>query len=261
MNETSHRRRIEETATRPVARVATAPAAKPGGAKRKPAAKPKPKATRKPKRKPRNKVSAKLRAAVVRVERKALADLAPMPVNPRVELRPGMPRFENLKRSIERHGFVDPLVWNKRTGHLVGGWQRRGVLLEMGYEAADVSVVDLDEDAERELNIMLNGVGGEWDYEALAVEVERYEDPSVLGFSDEEVEAIFEAAGLGPDPTPGGFADIARELAGVAGSDDYSIVLTVPVENAEDVREWLSNGEPDTATGRGRGVLKRSGLL
>lgn len=211
------------------------------------------------KKKPRSKT---VLAAELTVERKVLADLEPMPVNPRRELRPGMPRYENLKRSIERHGFVDPLVWNRQTGHLVGGWQRRGVLIGLGFVEADVSVVDMDEDQERELNITLNGVSGEWDYQALAVELDTFEDPTVLGFTVDELDAIYEAAGLSDDDGKGGgFADLERELAGLAGTEDYGIVVTVPVEHADAVKEWLSNGDFDTAAGRGRGVMKRCGLL
>lgn len=203
------------------------------------------------------------RAAELTVERKVLAELKPMPVNPRVELRPGMPHYENLKHSIERHGFVDPLVWNRRTGHLVGGWQRRAVLMGLGYTKADVSVVDVDEDQERELNIVLNGVSGEWDYQALAIELETYDDATALGFSAEELDAIYDAAGLG-DAGEGkgdGFDDIDRSLAGLSGTEDYAIVVTVPVEHADSIKEWLSNGDFDTAAGRGRGVMKRCGLL
>jgi hypothetical protein len=133
----------------------------------------------------------------------------------------------------------------------------------LGYTEADVSVVDVDEDQERELNIVLNGVSGEWDYQALAIELEVYEDATELGFSAEELDAIYEAAGLGDGGggEAGGFSDLKRELAGLTGSEDYAIVVTVPVEHADAVKEWLSNGDYDTSAGRGRGVMKRCGLL
>ena len=223
------------------------------------------------KKKPRSKAGARARdkapkrvAAKLVIERKVLADLKSMPVNPRVELRPGMPRYENLKQSIERHGFVDPLVWNRRSGHLIGGWQRRAVLMDMGYTEADVSVVDMDPDQERELNIVLNGVGGEWDYQALAVELQNFDDVTGLGFSAEEIDRIYEEAGLGDDAgggSGGGFEKLAEELAGLAGTEDYSIIVVVPVEHADEIKAWLANGEMDTAPGRGRGVMKRCELL
>ncbi|MFK4171103.1 hypothetical protein ACI2LM_33205 [Paenibacillus lautus] len=41
--------------------------------------------------------------------------------NPRVNLQPGDPEYEKLKRSIEEFGYVEPIVWNERTGNMVGG--------------------------------------------------------------------------------------------------------------------------------------------
>ena len=47
--------------------------------------------------------------------------------NPRVALEPGDPEFERLKNSIETFGEVAPIVWNQRTGRIVGGHQRLAV--------------------------------------------------------------------------------------------------------------------------------------
>lgn len=44
----------------------------------------------------------------------------PAPYNPRIDLQPGDPDYERIKASIERFGNVEPLVWNERTGNLVG---------------------------------------------------------------------------------------------------------------------------------------------
>ncbi|HHY37188.1 MAG TPA: ParB N-terminal domain-containing protein [Firmicutes bacterium] len=89
------------------------------------------------------------------------------PLNPRKDLQPGDADFERLRRSIEAFGFVEPLVWNERTGFLVGGNQRFKVLLEQGAKEVTVSVVDLDEKDEQLLSIALNRVRGEWDGEKL----------------------------------------------------------------------------------------------
>ena len=72
-----------------------------------------------------------------------LRDLHPAPYNPRLKLRPGDPRYRKLRRSVERFGLVEPLVWNRRTGHLVGGHQRYQILCDLGHTEAPVSVVDL----------------------------------------------------------------------------------------------------------------------
>ena len=74
--------------------------------------------------------------------------LIPADYNPRVALTPDMPEFERLKNSIETFGNVEPIVWNERTGHIVGGHQRLAVLQHLGYTSAEVSVLDLDEKEE-----------------------------------------------------------------------------------------------------------------
>jgi DNA modification methylase len=92
----------------------------------------------------------------------------PATYNPRKDLRPGDPEYEKLRRSIEEFGFVEPLVWNQRTGNLVGGHQRYKILLEQGFTEVECSVVDLDEAKEKALNVALNKISGDWDYQKLA---------------------------------------------------------------------------------------------
>src|SRR4051812_17445573 len=45
--------------------------------------------------------------------------LHPAPYNPRKPLKPGMPGYRRLERSLREFGLVQPLVWNKTTGHVV----------------------------------------------------------------------------------------------------------------------------------------------
>ncbi len=47
--------------------------------------------------------------------------LNPAPYNPRQDLRPGDAAFEKLRRSMSEFGCVEPIVWNERTGNVVGG--------------------------------------------------------------------------------------------------------------------------------------------
>lgn len=58
------------------------------------------------------------------IEKMKLSDLRPAEYNPRVKLNPGMAEYEKLKQSILEFGFVDPPIFNKNTGNLVGGHQR-----------------------------------------------------------------------------------------------------------------------------------------
>ncbi|CAH1216029.1 ParB N-terminal domain-containing protein [Paenibacillus sp. JJ-223] len=115
--------------------------------------------------------------------------------NPRVDLQPGDPEYEKLRRSIEEFGYVEPVVWNERTGNMVGGHQRYKIMVnELGHTELQVSVVDLDDQQERLLNIALNKVSGDWDEDALTqllVELQADgADISLSGFNDDELENL-----------------------------------------------------------------------
>ena len=93
-----------------------------------------------------------------------LDKLQPAPYNPRIDLQEGDEEFEKLRRSIEEFGFVEPLIFNKQTGFIVGGHQRAKVLQALGYKTALCAIVDLTPEQEKALNIGLNKIGGDWDY-------------------------------------------------------------------------------------------------
>lgn len=92
----------------------------------------------------------------------------PAPYNPRVDLKPGDPEYEKLTKSIKQFGYVDPLVWNERTGNLVGGHQRFKVLLTQGIKDVQVSIVNMSLAKEKALNLALNKIAGDWDDHKLA---------------------------------------------------------------------------------------------
>lgn len=83
--------------------------------------------------------------------------------NPRKDLKPGDIEYEKLRRSIAEFGYVEPVIWNKRTGNIVGGHQRFKILTEQGATEIDCVVVDMDVQKEKALNIALNKVSGDWD--------------------------------------------------------------------------------------------------
>ena len=74
-----------------------------------------------------------------------LSELNPAAYNPRKALKPGDPAYEKLKASILSFGNVEPIVWNRSTGNVIGGHQRLRVLLDLGVEESEISVVDLSE--------------------------------------------------------------------------------------------------------------------
>ena len=83
----------------------------------------------------------------------ALRNLKPAPYNPR---RIDDASLAALTKSMERFGVVEPIVFNRRSGYVVGGHQRLRVLRGKRVTAVSVVVVDLDETEERALNLALN---------------------------------------------------------------------------------------------------------
>ena len=147
------------------------------------------------------------------IEVMRLADLKPAEYNPRKDLQPGDVEYEKLKRSVEKFGYVEPLVWNRRTQRVVGGHQRLKVLLELGVKEEAVVVVDLDDSEEKALNVALNKVSGEWDMPSLKDLLEELDngdyDVTLTGFDLDEIENLM---------TQYHVEDSSREL----DTDDYS---------------------------------------
>ena len=130
----------------------------------------------------------------LRVENKKITDLKPAPYNPRLDLQPGDPDYEKLKRSIQEFGLVEPIVFNERTGYVVGGHQRLKVLQDLGWSEVPVSVVDLDPEKEKALNVALNKIEGDWDNFKLKELLEELDtgafDITITGFDEEEIEDL-----------------------------------------------------------------------
>lgn len=151
----------------------------------------------------------------------------PAPYNPRKDLKPSDAEYQKLKRSLAEFSCVEPLVWNERSGNLVGGHQRLKVMVaEFGAKTIQVSVVDLDDGAEKRLNLALNKVGGEWDPGRLAellLDLRSAEaEMGATGFGDAEIESLIaagEAADKGAGPQLGDF--------------EYRIVVTCESEEAQ----------------------------
>ena len=126
-----------------------------------------------------------------------VSEINPAPYNPRKDLRPGDAEYEELKRSIESFGYVDPIIWNRRTGNLVGGHQRLKILIEQGAEEVEASIVDFPLEKEKTLNLALNKIQGGWDEDKLAVLLDELSkmpdfDVGLTGFSLPEISEILD---------------------------------------------------------------------
>ena len=99
------------------------------------------------------------------IEKKQIADLIPAPYNPRQSTAK---QEKHLKESLEKFGLVEPIIFNKQTGYIVGGHFRVRELKKLGIKEIECVIVDLNEDDEKELNIRLNANTGSWDWDTLA---------------------------------------------------------------------------------------------
>lgn len=158
--------------------------------------------------------------------------------NPRVSLMPGDEEFQYLEESMRRFGQVLPIVWNQRTNRVVSGHQRLSVLEYWGEEKAEVSVVNLDEIKEKQLNLALNKITGSWDNEKLKSVLEELGGDALrIGFSQAEIDALKNdiAAALDAD-------FLQEELSGI--EETFNIELSFNKEEHEDVAAYIkANGK------------------
>lgn len=150
--------------------------------------------------------------------------------NPRVTLKLGDPEYEKLKKSFKEFGYVDPVVFNVRTGTVIGGHQRLNVMRELGYTEVEVSVVDLPPAKEKALNLALNKIGGHWDMPKLMNLLEELQgedfDIDLTGFGLKEFDDLVRQQKT--------IRDVEEDDFDVAGT---AAAITAPVTKPGDV--WL----------------------
>lgn len=123
-----------------------------------------------------------------------LADMKLADYNPRLDLQPGDIAYERLKKSVIRFGLLQPIVWNKRTGNIVGGHQRYKILAQMGAESVVCAVVDKSLEDEMAANTAMNKASGRWENTLLKEMFDNMDKASVdfdaIGFDKDEVDHI-----------------------------------------------------------------------
>jgi DNA modification methylase len=128
------------------------------------------------------------------------------PYNPR---RIDADQLAALGRSMRTFGTVEPIVANRRSGLIVGGHQRVKAAEAEGIETLPVVWVDLDSTREKQLNLALNRISGEWDEPALARVLEELGSAAIdlTGFGSAEIDELIarmkrEARAADPDDVP-----------------------------------------------------------
>lgn len=124
-----------------------------------------------------------------------IADIKIAKYNPRKDLMADDTEYKRIEKSLETFGMVEPVILNK-DNTLISGHQRLKVLKAKGYEEVDASYVDLSETDEKTLNVALNKIKGEWNYEKLRDLMQELKedeaDLEITGFDDFEIKMLTE---------------------------------------------------------------------
>jgi hypothetical protein len=105
---------------------------------------------------------------------------------------------QRLNKSLDEFGLVEPLIWNKRTGNLVGGHRRlEKIDAEQGSDDYSLTVAEINIDAKREkaLNVMLNNQAAQGEYDEtllakLLQELDAAGDLELSGFGNEDLQRL-----------------------------------------------------------------------
>jgi ParB-like chromosome segregation protein Spo0J len=103
----------------------------------------------------------------MKIVKRKISDLIKADYNPRKITEK---QFDDIKKSIEKFGFVEPIVINinpSRMNVIIGGHQRFEVAKKLKYKEVDCVELDLTLDQEKELNIRLNKNTGDFDFDIL----------------------------------------------------------------------------------------------
>lgn len=162
--------------------------------------------------------------------------------NPRRDLQPEDAEYQKLRRSIEEFGYIEPIIWNERTGRVVGGHQRLKVLLEQGAQEIECVVVDLPDKDEKILNVLLNKVKGRWDIGKLADLLQQLDEAGameVTGFEDWELQSLLMQYDHIKDLMEEDFSgyDDSKERS------TFTMTFSLPADAREAVEGYMKNTE------------------
>lgn len=132
--------------------------------------------------------------------------------------------FQKLKQSIKEFGDVQPLVINK-DNTVIGGHQRLKALKELDFKEVDIIRVNLSEEKAKVLNLALNKISGEWDYEILDRFVKDIKDMDLTGFTENEIKHMMSSYN---------YDDLAKDIKDLELEHMQTIEWTARFKNQEE---------------------------
>jgi ParB-like chromosome segregation protein Spo0J len=153
-----------------------------------------------------------------------ISELKPAKYNPRKDLQPNDLEYQQIKRSIEEFGYVDPIIIN-RDNTVIGGHQRLKVLKELGHAQIDAVEINIPKNKEKALNVALNKISGSWDTEhltSLLAELKTEGMLEITGFDEKEIAALKANLEKGDDEK-----EVALKSA-------FEVIIECPNENEQE---------------------------
>lgn len=151
---------------------------------------------------------------------------------------------KRLRASIRKNGLIGGLIWNKQTGHIVGGHQRLqaldSIIRKDDYDI-DVVVLDVPLKEEVRLNVVLNNQDnqGVFDFPKIQNLIDNFKlDASEdFGFSQEVIDINFPdvAEVLAPEDTENG---ITEPVNFDASPEDIALMKEKKKESRERTNEF-----------------------
>jgi len=126
----------------------------------------------------------------IKIEHININDLKLAEYNPRIH---NEDMLDRLTQSIQEFGLIDPVIVNSnkdRFNILIGGHARVKVAKELNHQTIPVVYIDLSLEKEKELNVKLNKISGDWDWDKLE---ELFDKDELIdfGFDTEELSNIW----------------------------------------------------------------------
>lgn len=130
----------------------------------------------------------------MKLENVKIKDLVFPDYNPRKKLKPEDSEYKKIKNSIINFGYVDPIIINS-DNTVVGGNQRATILNDLGRKEIECIRINIDKNKEKALNIALNKLSGDWDFEKLTklledVKALNEKDFDLTGFDINELDKL-----------------------------------------------------------------------
>lgn len=127
------------------------------------------------------------------LKKQKIGDLKVATYNPRKELNEKDKEYQKIKNSIIEFGYVAPIIINADKT-VISGHQRIKVLKDLRDEEIDCIVVNFDKNKEKLLNIALNKISGEWDYQKLESIFNELDENNIdlliTGFDEKEINKL-----------------------------------------------------------------------